>query len=309
VRFEVCKVSAHGLGFLYPPHPEFDSSADAPAWVVEAWDWILRKEAGLPCESPPWFQLPAMMRFTITTPQVLKVLQARQRDVPYSERTKPFGFIQSPLIDRLTGGHPVGVDRHRFTLIGPFSSDPSSWFDLTYFNVHDGKPYRLAKPGKRISYEAEATSFGDIVDQYRWHPESKSLAPDGSQGTRNTHGLLRRKPVTADGVRYIGKETDRRWEQGEEISMLDTFTLEYRPNETENLTTDPELQRKLHGPSIRAVAKRAGVSTRTVKAAREGKRLRKSTIDKLETALRCEFPITEPRSFTSDPPFRLDDPE
>lgn len=106
----------------------------------------------------------------------------------------------------------------------------------------------------------------------------------------------------------IGKETNRRWEQGEEISMLDTFTLESRPNETENLTTDPELQRKLHGQSIRAVAKAAGVSTRTVKAAREGKRLRKSTIDKLEKALRSEFPIARPRTFASDPPFRLDDP-
>lgn len=185
-RVTVCKASAHGLGFLYPPRPGFDSSADAPAWVVEAWGWILRKEAGLPCESPPWFDVPAMMRFTITTPHVLKVLQARQRDLPYCERVKPFGFIQSPLIDRLTGGHPVGADSHRFTLIGPFSSNPSGWFDLTYFNVHDGKPYRLARPGKRISYEAEATSLGDVVDRYRWHPEFKSLAPDGSQCTRKT---------------------------------------------------------------------------------------------------------------------------
>jgi len=48
-----------------------------------------------------------------------------------------------------------------------------------YFNVYDGKSYRLAGPGKRISYEAEATTLGDVVDQYRWHPESKSSAPDG----------------------------------------------------------------------------------------------------------------------------------
>jgi hypothetical protein len=91
--------------------------------------------------------------------------------------------------------------------------------------------------------------------------------------------------------------------------MLDTFTLGYHSNETENLTTDPELQRKSHGPSIRALAKAAGVSTKTVKAARQGKRLRKSTIDKLETALRSELPISEPRPLGSDPPFRLDDPE
>jgi len=91
--------------------------------------------------------------------------------------------------------------------------------------------------------------------------------------------------------------------------MLDTFTLEYRPNETENLTTDPDLQRRMHEHSIRALAKAAGVSTRTVKAARRGERLRKSTIDKLEKALHSPFPVREPRTFNSDPPFSLDDPE
>jgi transcriptional regulator with XRE-family HTH domain len=91
--------------------------------------------------------------------------------------------------------------------------------------------------------------------------------------------------------------------------MLDTFTLGYHPNETENLTADPELQRKLHGPSIRALAKAAGVSTKTVRAAREGKRLRKSTIDKLEKALSSEFKTIEPRSVDKDTQFRLDDPE
>jgi len=309
VRFEVRKASAHGLGFLLPPYPEFSPSADAPAWVVEAWEWILCREAGLQCEPPRWFDLPAMMRFTITTPQILKVLQSRQRDLPYSERAKPFGFIISPLLDRLTGGYPIVADCSRFTLIGQFSSNPSSWFDLTYFNVHDGKSYRLGRPGKRFSYEAEPISLSEVVERYRWHRESKSLAPDGTACIHETTGLLRRSPVNCDGIRYIGKESDRRWEQGEEISMLDTFTLEYRPNETANMTTDPELQRKMREHSIRAVAKAAGVSTRTIRAARDGKRLRKSTIDKLETVLRSPFPIPEPRTSASDTSFSLDDPE
>jgi hypothetical protein len=97
--------------------------------------------------------------------------------------------------------------------------------------------------------------------------------------------------VKANELRYIGKETDRRWEQGEEISILDTFTLEYRPDETANLKTDPDLQRKVREHSIRALAEAAGVSTRTVKAARERKRLRKSTIDKLEKALLSPLPL------------------
>jgi hypothetical protein len=203
----------------------------------------------------------------------------------------------------------LGTDRDRFTLIAPFSSNPSDWLNREYINVHDGKSYSLATREKRLNYQAEAKTYGDIVAQYRWHAESKSLGPDGNPCTSQSRGLLRRTPVTANELRYIGKETDRRWEQGEEISILDTFTLEYRPDETANLKTDPDLQRKAREHSIRALAEAAGVSTRTVKAARGGKRLRKSTIDKLETVLRSEVPITEPRAFDSEPPFRLDDPE
>jgi hypothetical protein len=43
--------------------------------------------------------------------------------------------------------------------------------------------------------------------------------------------------VTADGFRFIGKETDRRWEQGEDISVIAPSTLEYHPNETAKLVT------------------------------------------------------------------------
>ena len=206
-----------------------------------------------------------------------------------------------------TGGCPVGTDRDRFTLIAPFSSNPSDWLDREYINVHDGKSYELATREKRLNYQAEAKTYGDIVAHYRWHAESKSLGPDGNTCTSQSRGLLRRTPVTANELRYIGKETDRRWEQGEDISILDTFTLEYRPDETENLKTDPDLQRKAREHSIRAIAEAAGLSTRTVKAARDGKRLRKHTIDKLTNALNSQPVTKKPDKPACDPPFTLDD--
>jgi hypothetical protein len=61
--------------------------------------------------------------------------------------------------------------------------------------------------------------------------------------------------------------------KGRTSASFDTFTLEYRPNETEHLTIDPDLQTKICEWPIRPLASAAGVSTRTVKAAREGKRL------------------------------------
>ena len=75
----------------------------------------------------------------------------------------------------------------------------------------------------------------DVLCRYRWHPEAKSLAPDGTRCGKRTAGLLKRTPVVAANFSYIGKETDRRWEQGEDISMLTAEVLEYRPNETARL--------------------------------------------------------------------------
>jgi hypothetical protein len=137
-----------------------------------------------------------------------------------------------------------------------------------------------------MPYQAEPKTYGEVVSQYRWHPEAKSLAPDSKPCTSDTEGLLVRTPVTAEDFRYIGKETDRRWQQGEDMSMLDPHLTEYHANETARLVTDPVLRRDARRMSIRALAKAAGVSERTVKAARKGQRLRESTVDKLKKAQR-----------------------
>lgn len=68
-----------------------------------------------------------MMRFVITTPQVLKAPLAQQADLPYQDRVKPCNFIMSPLTD--PNEYPADViDRHHYTLIGPFSEDSSQWY-------------------------------------------------------------------------------------------------------------------------------------------------------------------------------------
>jgi hypothetical protein len=165
-------------------------------------------------------------------------------------------------------------------------SDVAHWYRRRYVNVHDGGLYRLRSPGRRLPSQAEPQTLADVVSRYRWHPEAKSLAPDGNLCGPRTEGLLKRTPVTADTpLRYIGKETDRRWEQGEDITMLDPKLLEYCPNETARLVADPALQRDARRVSIRTLAKKAGVSERTVKDTRRGDRLRRSTISKLKKAL------------------------
>ena len=282
---QVRKASAHGLGYLFAPNKEYDDAADAPTWIVEGWQWTLTGALGLPQIRLPWFDVPAMMRFTITTPEVLKVLQAHQSKLPYRDRVKPLNFVQSPVISDL-GGHPIGCDPNAFTLVAPYSDDMAAWYDRAYMNIHDGEIYRLGRPDRRLPSEAEPMTLLDVISQYRWHPEAKSLAPDGTPCAGRTHGLLLRAPITLGSFGYIGKETDRRWEQGEDISILNTKPVQYRPNETEQLiTADEELQSKGANVPIRTWARVAGVSKNTVKAAMRGERLRKSTIEKLAKAL------------------------
>ena len=45
--------------------------------------------------------------------------------------------------------------------------------------------------------------------QYIQHPEYKCLAPDGRPCKADSHGLLKRYPVTASEFHLIGKETER----------------------------------------------------------------------------------------------------
>lgn len=229
-----------------------------------------------------------MMRIAVTTPEVMKALQARQNGRQYPARVKPFNFVLSPLIDP-DGGCPVGTTRDEFTLIAPFTPDASCWFDLEFVNLYeeDGKTYRLARPGYRLPTEAEAKTYGDIVSQYRWHAEAKSLAPDGGPCLAESAGLLGRVPVlAAQEFRSIGKETDRRWEREDDMSLLNPRLVEYRPQESARLVVDPAVGHHARKHSIRALAKAAQISEKTVKSLRRGGRIRKSTAVRLREALR-----------------------
>jgi hypothetical protein len=55
----IVKASGHGLGYLFAPKENATDSEEggedndkAPEWVVEAWDWLLRKELGFRSKEP-----------------------------------------------------------------------------------------------------------------------------------------------------------------------------------------------------------------------------------------------------------------
>jgi hypothetical protein len=57
----------------------------------------------------------------------------------------------------------------------------------------------------------------------------KSLGPDGKLCESDTRGLLQRAHIVANWPPiYIGKESDKHWEEGEDMSLLEFKTIEYK---------------------------------------------------------------------------------
>lgn len=115
------------------------------------------------------------------------------------------------------------------------------------------------------------------------------MRPDGRRCALKTQDSLQRPPVTvtADDFRYIGKETDWKLAQGEDVSLLESEKLEYRPNETALLVADSDLTAAVRDVSIRRLAQAASVSEYTVKKDRRGERLQKRLAAKLWKAVQA----------------------
>jgi hypothetical protein len=262
---------AHGLGYLFPPKSFSD---EGPDWTFEAWDWLLREMLGLPRSEPSWFGLPAMMRIVLSTPHVLHRL---------NRSTRPYNFLLCPLIDTVTG-YPAGIDPNHFTLITPFTKQRGRWMDAECINVCDGKPYRLASCQSGKLDRVIAQTFGYVLRLYGEHPESKSLAPDGAPCSAKTSGLLQRASVTAIKQRYVGKETDRRWEQGEDLSLVRFTPVEYS-SLGKVVVADAALLKEMAKHTVRELMRRSGLSQHTLETIRLSKPVRPRTLAILKQAL------------------------
>lgn len=105
----IVKASGHGLGYLFAPKKnqtdeESDNEADdkVPVWVIEAWDWLIRRELNLKGKAPTWLDLPAMMRMTMTSPNVMR------HNRP--DWLAPFNFFLFPLISDLGVFRPDWIE-------------------------------------------------------------------------------------------------------------------------------------------------------------------------------------------------------
>jgi hypothetical protein len=215
---------AHGIGFLYPPKDSpKDWKEDVPQWIYEMWDYIVRGALNLKRKTPSWLDIPQMMRLTVTTYNVLEMLGEW-------EIARPYNFLFLPMVDPTFGYAFDRRSNEKVLLVCPFSSQQERWFEMECVNVHSGKIYKMVDCNKEEAPPHNVvfpSQFARLLIQYHEHPEAKSLAPDGAPCKADTRGLLQRARVIAGEFRYVGKETDRKWEEGDDISILEFKTTEY----------------------------------------------------------------------------------
>jgi hypothetical protein len=269
IRIE--KASGHGLDYLFSPkeRKKKEEDEETPQWVVEAWEFLLRRVLKLPLKDPNWLNLPAMMRMVVTTPNVFK--QRRP------EWLGPFNFFLFPMLSETFGGYPAGFDKSNFLFITPYESDRKKWSSLKGVNLIDGKSYQIAMQPTLNQDKVLPESFRILLRKYLGKPEVKSLAPDGMPCTGTTRGLLQRARITAGRLVPVGKETDRRWEQGEDPSMIDSDVYVFEKR-TKLVTADLSERKRWSAIGVRRLIRESKLSQAPVSNVLKGKPVRFRTL-------------------------------
>lgn len=143
---------AHGIGFLYPPQDSpKDWEHDAPQWIYEMWDYIVRGALKLKRKRPSWLNIPQMMRLTITTYNVLKMLGDW-------EVARPYNFLLLPMVDPTFGYAFNRRATDKVLLVAPFSAKQERWL------AHNASTFIAARstdwwtaPRKRILHTTSSS--------------------------------------------------------------------------------------------------------------------------------------------------------
>ncbi len=274
-NIQIEKASGHGLGYLFAPKErQKDEEEETPQWVMEAWNFLLRKELKLRPEEPAWLDLPAMMRMVVTTPNVFK----QQRP----EWLGPFNFFLFPLVSVL-GGYPVGYDKSNFVFIVPYESDRKKWKSLTGVNLVNKQKFQIAMRPTANQDKVISDSFRIVLHNYLSKAEVKSLAPDGTPCDGATKGLLLRARIIAGDLVPVGKETDRRWEQGEDPSMIDSDIPVFEKR-AKLVIADPSEQKRWSDIGLRRLMRESKLSQEPVSKAIKGKPVRRQTLSTIRQA-------------------------
>ena len=259
--------SEHGLGHLLNPT---DPESEDREWIAQAWLGMIRKTMGLSTQSPNFEHQPAVGRTSITSPAVMRSLAKLNEGKTYIDQIKPFNFLVTCHVKPF--GHPPGINPERFHLIAPYEADSREWLRNTWTDQHSGNDYRITTTGHHGDrHTARVKTYGEVLREYEIHPESKCADASGKACTKQTVGLLQRRHVRIEQIKYVGKESNSLEEvEGGLIHSTENVYTEYPdPRRDEWQTKTLPALRKIPLPILE---QKSGMSRRMLIYARTGRR-------------------------------------
>ena len=259
--------SEHGLGHLLNPTDLQDEDRD---WIAQAWVNIIHKALGFSARPLGFENCPAVGRISVSSPAVMLPLANLNKRKNYEDQIKPFNFLLSCHVKQL--GHPIGCDPERFHLIAPYESDSGRWMKIEWVDQYTGRTHKITTTephGNR--HTARVKTYGDILIEYEFHPETKNADADGNPSGKQSIGLLQRRHVQIAQIKYIGKESNsiEDVESGLAHSEASVY-IEYPDSRRDEWET--KIRPALQKASLTVLKKESGISRRTLIYARTGKR-------------------------------------
>ena len=251
--------SQHGLGHLLNPT---DTKSGDRDWIRQLWLNMLRRAYRLPTQRLSFEDLPAVGRVSVGSPAAMCSFASFNAGKEYSQQIKPFNFVLTCQVKQL--GHPTGVEPERFHLIAPYDGEPARWIKADWIDQYTGNVYRITTEGHHGAREiARVKTYGEILREYEFHPEAKCARVEGNTCERQTVGLLQRRHVQIDRIKYIGKESNalEDVEAGLVHSTASVYTEYCDPNRDEWAT---KILPALKKPELSILEKATPFSRRTL---------------------------------------------
>jgi hypothetical protein len=288
-NIEIIKPSEHGLGIVFVPdkRPRYkpvdcnDQETSYARWIVEAWERLLLNHfqnlknvqnasiLGL----FRFDNLPAMMRVRVTTPNVLQALRKRDPGA-----AKPYNFAHSPILLE---------EFPECTLVAPASKRIKEWLIRDYIEIHTGDVVKLGSKYRDKTLTPQTLSH--TIWKHFLHKEDKSLGPDGYPCGEYTRGLLQRRPVASMlPFEYIGKEVERRAQEGEDPAILENKgPIRYGARRSaKTRSADPTLIAKARRYGLRQLMRESGASQHATQRFLNAERVHPRTRANLEAAVK-----------------------
>lgn len=258
--------SEHGLGHLLNPT---DPESEDRGWIAQVWLRMIRNALGKRVQNPDFLHQPAVGRTSITSPAVMRPLGKLNDGKTYVDKIKPFNFLMTCHVKPF--GHPPGTDAERFHLIAPYEADSREWLKMIWTDQYSGNDYIITTTGHHGNrHTARVKTYGEVLREYEIHPESKCADASGKPCDKQTIGLLQRRHVQIDLIKYIGKESNSLEEvEGGLVHSAESVYTEYPDPRRDQWQT--KIVPALKAIKLSILEKESGLSRRMLIKARTGR--------------------------------------